>query len=508
MDVKAIIKRRDAAKADRQRLENLYDDCLRLTMPARRRFYTQPIDNAEDIFDETGANAVAEFVSRMQAGLLPPFTEFVKLDASAMVEPRDVAAVNKDLDDINKYLFEQIWNSNFSQEISECLYDMSISTGIMLFEEGTGDKAFHHRAVPLTDVYLERGADDTVGGVFRVQKVPAKHLKHRYPDMNESEAMKTYSDLREDSEKELEIIEYTYRDYSSVEVECYYHIVLCETHNEVLQVRKLEGKGSNPFIAFRWQTAAGETWGRGPLLNAMGAIRTTNLMVEMILENAAMSIVGMYQTDNEGTVNADNISLLPGTIITKEIGTRGLEPITGSTGNFNMQDVVLADQRTNIKRALFNDMLSDPNKTPATATEVAERMADLSHRTSAGFARVFYEFIQPYIYRALYILEKRGDIELPVINGKAIQIRAISPIAMSQNGRDLQKLMQDYQMRAQIYGPQVATSMYQMEELHPWLIEKMGLETKLFKSSKEIVQSMEQQAQQMMMMQQQAQQPV
>ena len=155
MDVKAIIKRRDAAKADRQRLENLYDDCLRLTMPARRRFYTQPIDNAEDIFDETGANAVAEFVSRMQAGLLPPFTEFVKLDASAMVEPRDVAAVNKDLDDINKYLFEQIWNSNFSQEISECLYDMSISTGIMLFEEGTGDRAFHHRAVPLTDVYLE-----------------------------------------------------------------------------------------------------------------------------------------------------------------------------------------------------------------------------------------------------------------------------------------------------------------------------------------------------------------
>ena len=97
---------------------------------------------------------------------------------------------------------------------------------------------------------------------------------------------------------------------------------------------------------------------------------------------------------------------------------------------------------------------------------------------------------------------------MPVINGKAIQIRAISPIAMSQNGRDLQKLMQDYQMRAQMYGPQVATSMYQMEELHPWLIEKMGLETKLFKSSKEIVQSMEQQAQQMMMMQQQAQQPV
>ena len=34
--------------------------------------------------------------------------------------------------------------------------------------------------------------------------------------------------------------------------------------------------------------------------------------------------------------------------------------------------------RLNIKRALYNDMLGDPNRTPATATEIAERMADLS----------------------------------------------------------------------------------------------------------------------------------
>tara|TARA_B100000497_G_C7666733_1_gene402012 strand:- start:1139 stop:1888 length:750 start_codon:yes stop_codon:yes gene_type:complete len=229
----------------------------------------------------------------------------------------------------------------------------------------------------------------------------------------------------------------------------------------------------------------------------MGAIRTTNLMVEMILENAAMSIVGMYQTDNEGTVNADNISLLPGTIVTKEIGSRGLEPITGSTGNFNMQDVVLGDQRLNIKRAMYNDMLSDPNKTPATAYEVSERMADLAHRTSAGFARVFYEFIQPYMRRALYILEKRGDIQLPVVNGRAIQIRAISPLAQAQHGQDVQKLMQDFQIRAQMFGPQAATQMYNLEELHTWMQERMGLETKLYKSAPEIMQSMQAQAEMM-----------
>lgn len=505
MDARLVIQLRDAAKAERQRLENLYDDCLRLTMPARKRFHTTKIDNADDIYDETGANAVAEFVSRMQAGLMPSFTEFVKLDASSLVNPRDKVAVDKDLDDINKYVFEEIWNSNFAQESAESLHDMAISTGVMLFEEGTGESAFHHRAIPITDVYLERGSDDMVGGVYRCNKVKAKHLSTRYPKMSQSEMTKTYSDMKDSEDKELDIIEYTYRDYSKPN-ECYYHLVVCENHKEILQQQKLEGAGSNPFIAFRWSTAAGETWGRGPLLNAMGAIRTTNLMVEMILENAAMSIVGVYQTDNEGTVNSDNISLLPGTIITKEIGSRGLEPVAGATGNFNMQDVVLGDQRNNIKKAMFNDMLSDPNKTPATAYEVSERMADLAHRTSSGFARVFYEFIQPYIRRALYILEKRGDIQLPVVNGRAIQIRAVSPLAQAQKGRDLQKLMQDFQIRAQMYGPQAATSMYDMNELHPWLMDKVGLETKLYKTPQEIMKSMQEQSEQMQQMQMQQQQ--
>ena len=178
----------------------------------------------------------------------------------------------------------------------------------------------------------------------------------------------------------------------------------------------------------------------------------------------------------------------------------------GATGNFNMQDVVLGDQRNNIKKAMFNDMLSDPNKTPATAYEVSERMADLAHRTSSGFARVFYEFIQPYIRRALYILEKRGDIQLPVVNGRAIQIRAVSPLAQAQKGRDLQKLMQDFQIRAQMYGPQAATSMYDMNELHPWLMDKVGLETKLYKTPQEIMKSMQEQSEQMQQMQMQQQQ--
>ena len=70
---------------------------------------------------------------------------------------------------------------------------------------------------------------------------------------------------------------------------------------------------------------------------------------------------------------------MPGTVIPKAPNTAGLQPIRAA-GSFDVANLILNDMRNNIKRALYNDMLGDPNKTPASATEVAERMADLSEK--------------------------------------------------------------------------------------------------------------------------------
>mgnify|MGYP003638210096 CR=1 FL=1 len=52
--------------------------------------------------------------------------------------------------------------------------------------------------------------------------------------------------------------------------------------------------------------------------------------------------------------------------------------------------------RTNIKKALYNDMLGNANeKTPMSATEVAERQADLSRQIGAAFGRLQSELVTP-----------------------------------------------------------------------------------------------------------------
>lgn len=499
MDAKQIIERYKKARQIRDKLEPVFDNAIRLTMPGRKRFHdTDPTDSMDDVFDETGANAREEFVSRMQAGLFPPFTRFLKLEASSLVEKNDRVAVNRDLEEIEEYAFEEIWASNFAQESVESLNDMSISTGSLLVEESTGNESrLWHKSVPITDFALEKGPNGQLSGMYREAAVKAEDLELRYrPHAKIPKGSALDRDIKDGRDRPLTVVEYTYRDHNRAG-EHYRHVVVVQDHSEIIVDREMSGIGSNPFINFRWSTIGGEAWGRGPLLNAMAAIRTTNLMVELILENAAMSIVGIYQSDNDATVNPDNISLLPGSIISKEVGTRGLEPVNTSTGNFNMQDVVLSDQRLNIRKALYNDMLADPNKTPATATEVAERMADLAYRTSSGFARMFYEFLVPYMRRVLYILEKKGDIELPVKNGRALAFRAVSPLAQAQYGRDVQTLMRDFGVRSQIYGPQVAMATYNMEELEPWLQKRMGLDQRLYNSPREIQRVMQRTMEQM-----------
>ena len=88
----------------------------------------------------------------------------------------------------------------------------------------------------------------------------------------------------------------------------------------MLNYKQMVGNGSNPFICFRWSKCAGEVYGRGPLINALSAIKTTNLTIELILENAQMAISGVYQMEDDGVINPDTIQLSPGIYHTKSYG--------------------------------------------------------------------------------------------------------------------------------------------------------------------------------------------
>ena len=503
--VDRMLKMFDRAKGNRTNFESIFEECYEYALPMRQSFYHEVAGQRRDdkIFDETAVVGVQEFASRLQSGLVPNFARWADFIAGSEVPPEQQDTVNNELDEVTDYVFEIIQNSNFGQEIHESFMDLAVGTGILLVEEGDALNPVRFNAIPLPNVYLDTGPDDKIDHVYRERSLKISDLAVAYPKGFVSE--KTIREMQSEPDKKVKVLEVVCRNYSDLNEEKYdYYVINCDDR-EMIYYELFEGSGSNPYVCFRFSKASGEIYGRGPLINALSAIKTTNLTIELVLENAQMAISGVYQMDDDGIINTDTINLVPGTIIPKAMGSAGLQPIKNA-GNFDVANLVLNDMRNNIKRALYNDMLGDPNRTPASATEVAERMADLSRRIGSAFGRLQAEMVQPVLQRVVYILKKQGRIEMPVINGREVKVRSVSPLAQAQANQDISSVARYLQLVGGTFGPEVLNLLINSEDTALYLAKKFGVPDTLVRDSVERQQLL-QAAQQVAQAQQQGQLP-
>ena len=480
---KKYIKSYQKAKALRENWVPLFEECYEYALPQRESFYYEERGQRRDekIFDETAVVGVQEFASRLQSGIVPNFARWADLMAGSEVPPDQREAVDNDLDEVTEYVFEVLQNSNFSQEVHESFMDLAVGTGVLCVEEGDSINPVIFSAIPLPHLVLDTGPDDKIDHVYRERKkVKFDHLSIMYP--NETFDPKVVSMMGQD--RETTVLEVVCRDYSKKNQEAYLSYAICMTTDTLISSKKMTGLGSNPFVCFRWSKCAGEIYGRGPLLNALSAIKTTNLTIELILENAQMAISGIYQMEDDGVINPDTIQLVPGSIIPKAMGSQGLQPIQAA-GRFDVAQLVLSDMRLNIKRALYNDMLGDPNKTPATATEVAERMADLSRRMGSAFGRLQAELVQPVLQRVIYILKKQGRIEVPTVNGREVKVRSVSPLAQAQANQDISSVARFLELVGGSFGPEMLQLLIDSEQTASHLAKKFGVPESLIRDEEQ-----------------------
>ena len=491
------IKRYEKAKAFRENWVPLFEECYEYALPMRESFYYEQVGERRDdkIFDETAVVGVQEFASRLQSGLVPNFVRWADLASGSEVPKEEREDVDNTLDEVTEYVFEVLQNSNFSQEVHESFMDLAVGTGILCVEEGDSVNPIVFTAIPLPHVVLAAGPDGKIDHVFRERK------KIKFDDLpilykKETFDPKVMNMMGKD--RETTVLELVCRDYSRRNEEAYYHYAICMTTKTVLHEKQMVGLGSNPFICFRWSKCSGEVYGRGPLLNALSAIKTTNLTIEMILENAQMSISGIYQMEDDGIINPDTINLVPGTIIPKAMGSAGLQPINAA-GRFDVAQLVLGDMRNNIREALYMNMLGDPNKTPASATEVAERMGDLAKRMGAAFGRLQSELVQPVLQRVIYILKKQGRIELPTVNGREVRVKSVSPLAQAQSNQDISTVARFLELVGGVFGPEMLQLLIDGEQTAVHLAKKFGVPDNLIRDEdqrREIAALAQQMAQQ------------
>ena len=492
--VTSFLKKLKDAEGIFDHWKDKYEEAYEYTMPQRESFYEETIGDrrTDKIFDETAVVGIQEFASRLQAGICPTYGRWANFKAGTEIPEDQKPEVNESLDTITNYVFEVISGSNFNQEIHECFMDLAIGTGVLLVEEGDSLNPIKFNAIPLPRVMLNNGPDNKVDTVFRKRKIPYDRLMVAYPKAEMSENMMRI--IGQKRSEQATIVEGVFKLYDEPNVEKYKYCVVCMNEKEFIYETEFVGTGSNPYIVFRWNKASGEVYGRGPVFNAMAAIKTTNLTVELILQNAQMNISGIYTYEDDGVINPDNISLVPGSLIPVAPGSRGLLPIQAAS-NFDVAQLVLNDMRQNIKKALYMEALGRPEGTPMTATEVSERMADLSRQIGSSFGRLQSELINPLLKRIIRILSKQGRIDIPKVNGREVKIAPRSPLAQAQHLQDVADVTRFNEIIAGTFGPQMINLIVEQNETAKYLAEKMNLPEKLIRNEqeqKELVNRMQQ----------------
>ena len=394
-------------------LQTMYNRALELRAPwvarwesARR--YTMPDTDSDmaTLYDATASDAADNLAASIYTLLTPPESLWLQLvGESEMSQNADIATA---------VLRANLNDSNFYTTIHQCYMDLVINGTACLFmaEAPLGSSsAFTFTAIPMTDIAILPNA------VFHTTTMTACEVMARFPTWTPPATVRDA--IQHDSQTPLRLVQ------SLVDTEFTAWLdVGGDIENNIVSRGTFE---TNPYIIFRWSLASGELYGRGPVLRALPDIKTANKVVELVLKNATIAVTGIWQADDDGVINLNNINLTPGAIIPKAVGSTGLTPLT-SAANFDVSQLILKDLRERIRHAMLADRLGLLSEKEMTATEIMARNADMMRILGATYGRLLHEFIRPLCDRGLQILARRGRIAPIQLNSDA-ELKYIAPIA-------------------------------------------------------------------------------
>ena len=370
--------------------------------------YTIPTDDSDlsTLFDATASDAVDNLAASMYSLLTPPESLWINLVKESDASP--------DADIATNVLRAHLNDSNFYTVIHQCYTDLVVLGTACLFmsENPIGaDSAFSFTAIPMKDIALLPGA------VFHTTSMPLCDIVEKYPNITLPPHLK--DTLKTDPQTPIKLVQ------SLIGTDFVAWIdVGGDLENNIVARGTFE---TNPYIIFRWSVISGEIYGRGPVLRALPDIKTANKVVELVLKNATIAVSGIWQADDDGVINLNNINLTPGAIIPKAVGSSGLTPLR-SGSDFDVSQIVLRDLRDRIRHTLLADRLGLLSDKEMTATEILARNSDMIRILGATYGRLLHEFIKPLCERGLQILSRRGFIEKISLHSDA-ELKYLAPIA-------------------------------------------------------------------------------
>ena len=470
--IEDLNRRHQMARAKRDAWQNLWQDCYDYALPQRgdfSGFSSGGNRRSERLYDATAMDAVDQLAASLLGHLTPAWTPWFGLKPGPDLDAEDAQALAPILEKAGLILQAHFDRSNFSVEIHQAFLDLVVAgTGSLAVEEAEPGhySALRFTAIPLQAIVLEEGNNGFLDCTYRTLSLTLAQIGSRYPQADIPESV--LNSAERNVQAQFKITEAVVPDGTS-----YLYTAFLE--ESILLETRLP---HSPILNFRWMKSPGEIYGRSPVMKALPDIKTANKVVELILKNASIAVTGIWQADDDGVLNPANIELVPGAIIPKAVGSKGLTPLE-MPGRFDVSQIVLDDLRARIRHSLLIDRLPQMDGRRMTATEVVERANEMALLLGATYGRLQCELLTPLIQRAYAILRRRGEVPDLAIDGRIIEIDYRSPLARAMSQRHVQTTL-SWLQNVQAMGPQ-ALAVVDLQQAARYLGEALGVPGYLIK---------------------------
>lgn len=471
-------------------------------IPFRNRYYLPgkefqgTIQNTR-VYDTTAVEAVTTFVSKIHESMTPPGVQwaFLEVDNTMVDDPEEennvklLEEAQMILDEYMRRLFTYIHASNFDVTINECYYDLAVGTAALVINQIDDNTPFLCTSIPADKLAIEEAANGNVESWFRTwQNLKISELNTRWPNIVLSPNLLAM--IASDPDAVIKNI-YEGVAYFPNQPEKYLYAVWAD--NDLLFNQWMK---SSPGIVWRWKKTNNETWGRGPVMEALPSIISLNEMARVELASANLNTFRPYMGFSDAVFNPHTFKLEPFCIIPiSPIGSNGQVPLIPlpNSSSPEFAQMTMADLRMQIKQLLFSEQPQDSRSVqPQTAYELAMKQSTLAEKIGPIFSRAIQECCWPVIKRFAYILHTMGLLPYPDIGGIPIKFKYKSPLQLATGRADVERFIQFVQIMQGIMGPD-ATQLYINPKTTPYMLaEKLQIDERFLNKPDDVAKVMQQ----------------
>jgi len=429
--------------------EQVWKDCFDLTFPARGHGLQSEVISATDaqqrkaiIFDSTPGDACKVGAASIMGGMVPSNARWFDLDVGQESDEE-----KRFLEDMAKFMFENIHASNFDAEAFDGMLDNMVAGWFVLYCDEPEEGGYYFETWPLGQCLLGSSRSgsriDTVyreWDSFTVSQVVAEYgLENVSSAVREKHAAGKF----DDKVRLVHAIEP--RSMYAVNARMAKNLPFASVHLEVDSNHILRESGYHEFPCMvpRWARLPASAYALGPMSDALPDARTLNEVVRWGLMGAENAIAPMLKVTDDGVINPRNIRMGPRKILVCA-DPDNIQPLnTGAKVEF--AEIKAERLQGSIRKILLADQLPPADGPVKTAYEWSVRVETIRKMLGPMFGRFQSEFLQPLIERVFGITWRANVRTGYALVGKPpesllnrnFSVRYLSPLARSQRIEDV-----------------------------------------------------------------------